>query len=434
VGIHLKFKNILSKGELIENNESDISDIITSLREQQKWLHEVRIDDIIEYFDEVSKFWKEEKTLKEKFNHSLEHITKFISKENLVKELSVSLRGNYKVLDSFNSINGELSRKYHAQPRGLTVHWIAGNVTILGIFSIVQALITKNVCLVKVPHEYEVLRDIIYSIKHINTDKIKGIEILKCLSLVYVEKTDLENQQIISLAADARIAWGGQEAVESILSLKKKFFTEDIIFGPKYSYVIIDAKSLKEHNKRLAQKLALDVSVFDQYACNSPHTVLLENIENNEEDIKKFVKTLGDAMGIVNRLMIPKQEISEKKAMDIISLRTEYDFSGDVTCSKNTDWTIIFSKEKGLAEPCFSRVIFVRPFETIEDIKKIHNRKIQSIALEISDQTKKEQIADEITKFGGDRCPHLGMMSLYSSPWDGMFTIDRLVRWIPLDV
>ena len=109
------------------------------------------------------------------------------------------------------------------------------------------------------------------------------------------------------------------------------------------------------------------------------------------------------------------------------------DIKGNVICSENTDWTVIFSKESGLAEPCFSRVIFVRPFEKIEDIKKFQNRKIQSIGLEISDKTKRKMVADDITKYGGDRCPHVGMMSLYSSPWDGMFTIDRLVRWIPLD-
>ena len=221
----------------------------------ERVLHKLSIDDILEYFDMLSKFWKEEKSLNNKFNHSLEHVTKFISKENLKKELSISLRGNYKILDAFEPINGQTNRIYHAQPRGLTVHWIAGNVAILGIFSIVQALITKNVCLVKVPHEYEVLRDIIYSMKDINTDKIKGDEFLKCIALIYIEKTDSKNQQLISLEADVRIAWGGKDAVESILSLKKKFFAEDIVFGPKYSYAIIDSKSLKYNSEKKRHQL-----------------------------------------------------------------------------------------------------------------------------------------------------------------------------------
>ena len=67
-------------------------------------------------------------------------------------------------------------------------------------------------------------------------------------------------------------------------------------------------------------------------------------------------------------------------------------------------------------------------------IEKYQNRKIQSISLEVADQNQRIELADQITKNGGDRCPRMGMMSLYSSPWDGMFAIDRLVRWIPLDV
>ena len=218
------------------------------------------------------------------------------------------------------------------------------------------------------------------------------------------------------------------------LTLKKKFYSEDIVFGPKYSYVIIDSKSLNQNAEQLSQKLALDVSVFDQFACNSPHTILLEKTENNEQDIKEFLESLGNSMNTVNRLIIPKQNVSQQKAMDIHSLRAEYDFKGEVISSENTDWTIIFSEEDGLAEPCFSRVVFVRTFKNIKDLEKLQNRKIQSIGLEISDISKKIEIANKITSLGGDRCPRIGMMSLYSSPWDGMFTIDRLVRWIPLDI
>ena len=267
-----------------------------------------------------------------------------------------------------------------------------------------------------------------------NTEKIKGQEILRCIALVYIEKDDFENQQKISLEADTRIAWGGKDAVESILSLKKKFFAEDIIYGPKYSYAVIDTKSIIQNKEKLAQKLALDISIFDQFACNSPHTILIENLEGDDQEIRSFTKLLADAMGNVNRLMIPKKDVSEKKAMDILSLRTEYEIKGEVFCSENTDWTVILSDEEGLAEPCCSRVVFVRPIKNLNQIEKYQNRKIQSIGLEMNDENKRIKLADDITKNGGDRCTNIGMMSLYSSPWDGMFAIDRLVRWIPLDV
>ena len=30
---------------------------------------------------------------------------------------------------------------------------------------------------------------------------------------------------------------------------------------------------------------------------------------------------------------------------------------------------------------------------------------------------------------GVSRCPNVGNMRLYDAPWDGLFALDRLVRW-----
>lgn len=137
-------------------------------------------------------------------------------------------------------------------------------------------------------------------------------------------------------------------------------------------------------------------------------------------------------METVNRLILPKSQISEEKSMDIISIRAEYDFKGEVFAPKNTDWTVIYSEEKGLANPCFSRVIFVRPIKNAEDVGKFHNRKIQSIGIGISDHNRRKKLVDSITLLGGDRCPSIGNMSKFHSPWDGIFGMDRMVRWISM--
>ena len=96
--------------------------------------------------------------------------------------------------------------------------------------------------------------------------------------------------------------------------------------------------------------------------------------------------------------------------------------------SKNLDWTVIASNDEGFAKPTFSRVIHVRPFTESNMILK-DSRKIQSIGISIDDKERFELI-DKITFLGGDRCPSLGKMSFFDSPWDGMFGMDRMVRWI----
>lgn len=426
----MAFKNIISNGVIYEKFEEDLESQILDLKSKQEWLHSQKIDDLLDFFDLLGKYWKNNN---ENFGNNLKHVSEFLSRDNLLKELKISIRGNHLALDKFVSLAGDEENTYHAQPRGISVHWIAGNVDVLGIFSVVQALLTKNVCLIKVPHDYSLLKKLILSFSEITTEKISGKNLLNCITLVYIERDDFINQEILSKNSDIRIAWGGEEAVSTILSLKKNFFTEDIIYGPKYSYVILDSEFLNENVKNTAQRLALDVSVFDQYACNSPHTVFVESEDlENIELAKELAKELANSMETVNRIMIPKSQISEKKAMEILSTRTEYDFKGEVFASKNTDWTVIYSEEEGLANPCFSRVVFIRPIKNIEEIEKFHNRKIQSIGIGITNKEKREKIVDLITLNGGDRCPYIGNMSKFSSPWDGIFGMDRMIRWISL--
>ena len=69
--------------------------------------------------------------------------------ENLMLEINVNdiLKNsvyNHLEDDEFVDLD-DPNLLFHAQPRGISCHWIAGNVDILGIFSVIQALITKNV-------------------------------------------------------------------------------------------------------------------------------------------------------------------------------------------------------------------------------------------------------------------------------------------------
>ena len=190
--------------------------------------------------------------------------------------------------------------------------------------------------------------------------------------------------------------------------------------------MIIDEASIKKDKKIISQKIALDVSTFDQYACSSPHTVFVKT--KDQELISEFSLSLAQAMEDVERIMLPKAKETEEKSKEIISTRSEYEIKGKVISSKNLDWTVIASNDEGFAKPTFSRVIHVRPFTESNMILK-DSRKIQSIGISVDDEERFDLI-DKITFLGGDRCPSLGKMSFFDSPWDGMFGMDRMVRWI----
>ena len=267
---------------------------------------------------------------------------------------------------------------------------------------------------------------LIQSFKEIHS-KISGEDLLKCIEIVYVEREDKKNQELLSTSADVRIAWGGEEAVNSITSLPKSTFTEDIVYGPKYSYAIVDAEFLKENSKKIAQRIAIDVSMFDQYACSSPHTIFVDT--DDDKIIEEFSKEIAKSLDDVNMILIPKKMTSPEKSLEIIDTRTEYGLKGNVISSEGTEWTVITSDETNFAKPTFSRVVHLRKLDKEKLLKENSTRKIQTIAIVMNPEKRYEMI-DKLTLLAGDRCPNVGNMSLFDSPWDGMFGMDRMVRWI----
>ena len=55
----------------------------------------------------------------------------------------------------------------------------------------------------------------------------------------------------------------------------------------------------------------------------------------------------------------------------------------------------------------------------------------QTAGVAIADD-RKERFARRVSAKGIDRVPDVGAMTAYEVPWDGMFMMDRLVRWCRL--
>ncbi|MBU1975755.1 MAG: hypothetical protein KKG59_05105 [Nanoarchaeota archaeon] len=412
-------KLIFSKGKIVQK-DADIKQVIDDLRESRDLIGSYSSDDLIEFFDKAAESWTKDKELLKIFGGGLKHLADFIKKDNTVRMLDFALRGNHKVLDGFVDFN-QPGYTYMCQPRGLVVHWLAGNVPLLGFYSIIQAALTKNVSLVKASNRaYEDLVKLLGSLNSIET-KISGKKLLQTICVVLVDRDDKKTQTIMSEAADVRIAWGGPEAIEAITSLKKSIFCDDIIYGPKYSYGIVDKAA---DQAKVAKRLAFDICTFDQYACSSPHTIFVQG------NSIAFAENLAKQLDFVTKKFLPKEDRDAQKNLDILTQRAKYSMTGKVFSSKNTDWTVIHTDEEGLADACFSRVVFIKPIKDFKELSSYSTRKIQTLGVAISGE--REKIISKLTRNGIDRCPKYGEMTLFESPWDGFFAIDRLVRWVGL--
>ena len=425
--------DILSSFEVIDDYEHRIKEI----RLKGNYLRDLPIEEILNYFDSLAVYWLTDK--KGEFLNTFSHLgvsflINFIKRVNLEQLLKESLHGDIHFLDNFISV-AALNKQIMAHPRGVITHWLAGNVPVLGMISLIQGIITKNANIIKLPRENGLVLPLMASQIasfefNFNKTNIKGSDLLDCCMFIYCDKDDRKGQESLSLNSDVRVAWGGKEAVEAVMSLPRKYGTDDIIFGPKYSFAVIGRDSFdKDQLKNITYKLAVDASVFEQQGCNSPHTVFVEN--GGEVSPLDFAKALAVSMDKVLK-RIPKNPVSADEAYTVVNIRTEYSFMGKVFSSKGTEWTVIYSDEKGLAEACFSRTIFVRPVDNLNEILNyIEHKKHQTMGLCIRNSVK-DNFAKNATRKGIERITEIGKMSFFDYPWDGMFPINRFVRWVSL--
>ena len=101
---------------------------------------------------------------------------------------------------------------------------------------------------------------------------------------------------------------------------------------------------------------------------------------------------------------------------------------GRVWGSDTMSWTVLYSEDNELCKPVYSRVLMVHLVDHINDALVHVQDYIQTIGI-AAPEDKAIDFANKATMAGVARCPLIGRMLNFEMPWDGLFLIDRLVRW-----
>ncbi|MCY6371922.1 acyl-CoA reductase [Clostridium ganghwense] len=360
----------------------------------------------------------------------------FYLKKNNVKKLIRLNLGNEEYLDNFLEV--EEGKYMKAQPRGVVCHWVAGNVATLAIYSAFQGLLCKNANLLRIPKKsiHEVMK-LLRLLDNIDVDYKGNVysskSLLKNISIIYFDSKDIKLNSSMSLEADARVVWGGKQAVDAITALPKKTTCKDLIFGPKYSFSVFDKSAIESCDiERYLENLVSDIIAFDQKACSSPQVLFIERSCMSLEEIG--CKLANSFEKISKRY--PNNNIEQYIAAKIINKRGEYGLSLEKTLysSKGLDFTILIDREVKLEEPVQGRTIFLKEVESIFEVTKLITSKIQCIGVASKDKEKILKFADGVTKLGVDRVTQIGFMNFYDFPWDGSLVLSELVRWCSLNI
>lgn len=452
LGSKLKFSGELKKPESIDESDlelhfwkgknidtsqssaSQLNKIIAELNSRKEWLKNQPIDALIGLIGEASKVWLAAEgeliTIREK---GLAFLANWAKPIHLNRIATIGLRDNRQYMDGFLPLSHSRKQFLKANQKGLVCHWLAGNVQVLGMFALLQAILTKNVNLLKISsQDGGVFSNLLKTFEGLNYTTmggytIKGDDLLKTIAVVYFSHKDSKIGELMSKSANVRIAWGGRQAVETVASYPSMFDTEDIIFGPKISFSVISKEVLgtERKAKKLARKVAIDSSVFDQTGCASPHNLFIEKGGNISP--RDFCNLLAESMEKTS-VQIPKGETSIEQISTVHSIRGLYDFKGEVWASEDTTWTVVYSEDQKLRSPVYSRVIMVHPVSHIDETLELIDENIQTIGLASSGK-KALNFAEKAVEKGVMRCPEMGRMLNFESPWDGIFLMERMVRW-----
>ena len=424
------FNNEIVEGE---TSEKTFQGMIDTLKGQLPWLRKQPIEALIGLIDAAAKRWATDPKYLFLKDKGLNFLATWCSERHLREIAQFGLRGNLDYADTYCPFPDSAKHLLKANSRGLCCHWMAGNVQILGVFALVQCIMTKNVNLLKVSsHDEGVFAGLVSAFEGLEyTTKdgytIKGDDLLKTIGVVYFSRNAVKLGELMSKNAEVRIAWGGREAVETVAGYPSKYDCETVIFGPKLSFSVVTKEMLPDEQaaKKLARRMSVDVSVFDQTGCASAHNLFIE--KGGSVSPEKFCEILNESMG-KTEIQIPKPIMSPEQVSAVHSIRGVYDFCGIAIGSETMSYSILLDDHDDLHKPVYSRVLFVHAVDSIMQAIKHITEDIQTIGIEATPE-QAVAFAEAATPMGAVRFPQIGRMLNFEMPWDGIVLIDRLVKW-----
>jgi hypothetical protein len=408
---------------------NDLAPIVQSLDRYRGWLASIPVGRLLAVLDDFA-----HRLLRDPRTARLEgamFLSAWLGRRNLEQLLELNLGGNPACLDGFVP----QGRNYlAAKPQGLVAAWMAGNVATLPMFSLVPALLTKNVCLMKLAQPDPAGMDALLAVlAESQGDGLRGAELLEAAAVVWFDYHNQALNEQMSLAADAKIVWGGAEAVRAISLLPRREHCIEIIFGPKYSIGLIGRKLLDaEDDTDLDSAVAAmvrDVAIFDQRACSAPQTVFIERSD------RRPLRNVAERFARHFARLPPKPELDAYTTLRILDVRARWamDESKDVIASADgANWTVCLDREPTLKEAVQSRTLFLTEIESWRDVVPLLSPKVQTVGLALGDLDQSLAFAEAATLAGVARCVRPGIMNNYESPWDGKLLLSQLVRWVTL--
>jgi hypothetical protein len=417
-------------GRSWEGKRVDCNELINALKRKQRDLQSYPIDTLSDIFDEFGKHLANRNLpIHNQFPGSdLAFIAGWCRKANLIAMLESGL-STRRMLDEFVCQTARSDRAYQVFPKGLAVHWMAGNVPTLGLLSLICGILTKNANLIKVASDTDdFLAQLLCILADVRKDSPQGgRKIARTVAVIRYDRSNTVIGAQISREADVRIFWGSDDAVHNLRKLPAKLHSTDLVFANKTSLMVIDAEMLKNGDMAtIARRVATDISVFEQKACASPHTLFLESTD--DQLLAVFAQKLKRALENILRTL-PKLTPSPTESTAILNLRAQYDMFHNAWYSEGLEYSILHDDLFQIGPPIGNRTLFLRRVDNLEHLTDLITADVQTIGI-FAPPERYETLTALYARQGVHRFARIGLMTHFELPWDGYMLSHNLVRWV----
>ena len=355
-------------------------------------------------------------------------------KEQMIELLTEEL-GDAEVLDGFRPRRAARGRHRAVGP-GLVAYVFSGNVPGLPAIGMIQALLVKSACLGK-PASEEPVFPALFARSLAALDPT----IASAIAIVPWTGGDRAIEDAVFGVSDAVVVYGSDTAVAS-LRARAPATARFVGHGHKMSFAVIGREALMlESVDALADRLAYDVSLFDQQGCVSAHLVYVER--GGGVSPEGFAERLAVAMASFEQAM-PRGRVTIEEAAAIQQARTAAEMQelrgepGRLFASQGgTAWTVIYDESPAFAPSCLNRVVRVKAVRDVGELPSLlkpASRYLQTVGVAMDD-LRRDRLAEALARLGVCRISAIGSMPHPPLAWhhDGGSTLLPLLRWVGID-
>ncbi len=350
----------------------------------------------------------------------LAFLSGFLRSDNLRGLIGRELK-DLQSLDHFVRIGSRKSIRH--VPRGMVCHWVAGNVPLLGVFSWALSAVLGNQNVMRLSsRQGDVMSPLLDAVRQTGP---AGAAMAAGTLVVSFPREQSAAHEAMSEAANARIAWGGRDAVDAIRDLPAHWDCQDIVFGPRASMAVVDPAQM---SASAINRLATDSVVFDQLACSSPQRVFVHG-KPGQPEFDAFVQDFSTAFSRQAESFIRHPlDFSETFRISLDRARTLLD-GGRLVRDTQTQWTVAVLEQPSQLIECTNRFVQLIPYQSLAEVYPYIPSNVQTCVMQLKSEYA-QAFSERAALLGVCRFPLPGEGNHFENPWDGVGLVSRLTRTV----